>query len=390
MSDTSVKCPSCGIGAWKPKARGIRTCPHCAVKVRLTKQGSAFADALVIERLGLSGGRPALNPSKPLFPVNAGTNYASKRKAHIYHVIDSEGRIACAGCAHWTTYLDSTDGHLNGDGLMRVDRAVRDSSGMQVGIETVYIPANVRGRFCPACVAAFPVRPVGRLAPKDTRFSLGYETTAELVPFKPKGRGRTHITRQLGSEQIKGRLKAPAGAPETWRYKVEKDKDPNPEWAHTFDATWLACSTPGRVFGKDDVGDDRSDKWTLEPVGRHPIACGCPRCARYEHPATYAARVYTAPSHNGGRQIAHVRDSRIDGPVVSLPPRCERRRVRWESDVPHVPQSANRIVGRGGRGARLRTHPADGIIAAIRAAIRAGMADTAYVYARMLARTARA
>ena len=258
-----IHCPSCGIGFWKSKARGIRTCPHCAATLRLTRHGIAVKAVAPRHTFKRAGGR----------------NYASMAKARVYTVPDRSGKVACANCAKPTAFLDSIDGRLDGDGLMKIEFE-REVSGV-VLTETLTIPQNVRGRFCPACVRKYPVRPIGRMAVAPTsRFTLDYPMTAELTPFKPKGRGRSHITRKLGSEQVKGRLKAPAGAPETWRYKVEKDKDPDPTWAHTFDATWLACSTPGKVFGREDLGSGLSAQFSLEPVGKHPAACGCHKCKR--------------------------------------------------------------------------------------------------------------
>ena len=334
-----VNCPACGIGLWKAKARGIRTCPHCAATLRLTRHGIAVKTVAQRHTFKRAGGR----------------NYASMAKARVYTVPDRSGKVACANCAKPTAFLDSIDGRLDGDGLMKIE-IEREVSGV-VLTETLTIPQNVRGRFCPACVRKYPVRPIGRMAVAPTsRFTLDYPMTAELTPFKPRS-GRK------------------ADAQETWKYKVEKDKDPNPEWAHTFDATWLACSTPGKVFGADDTGD-ASDKFRLEQVGRHPIACGCPRCRRYRRETDYTH--VELPPRNTVKAVRLAIDMR----AARLP------RVRWTSDVPHVPQSANRIVGRGGRGARVRTHPADGIIAAIRAAIQAGMADSAATYARLLTRQA--
>ena len=361
----TVTCPACNIGAWPDKTRGIRVCPNCATVLRLTKKGVFVASSDVTARFG----RPALNPSRPKFPQSAGGSYKSRANTYIHHVIDVDGRIACASCAQWTTFLGSIDGHLDGDGLMRVDRAVRDARGIQIGVETVYIPANVRGRFCAACAATYPVRAIGRLTVPPSRFTLDYPVTASLAPFKPRS-GRK------------------ADAPQTWRYSVEKQADIDPTWAHTFDATWLSCSTPGKVFGREDTGD-ASEPFRLEPVGKHPLACGCHKCKRHEPNSDWIARVFTASVHSANgpaRGIAYISEPFDFGPIVSVPPRVERYRVSLPESVTAMrARSANRapwLIG-----TEFRHRPSD-VETALRICIAHGWADRAGAYARLLARQA--
>lgn len=262
-------CPTCKLGEWPDITRGRRVCPNCLSTVRCTKDGAFVA---------------ANQPHR--FSTNNNRRYRAKLRARDEHrlrrlagirkefdprVISQDGIISCSCCEHPTTILDSVDGRLDGNGLMRVDIEV-EHNGI-ILTESRVIPQNVRGRFCRQCVLAYPVRPIGRMAvgdehtPGEFRFNLdARQHTAELRPFRKRS-GHT----QKGADRLRY-----SATPSTWMFAFDpRDVDPDPTWAHSGDPSWLASVAP--IYD-----DDRATIIGYEHVGKHPPLCGCVgRCKRH-------------------------------------------------------------------------------------------------------------